>query len=169
MTDARLAVIGRATVDYLYVTNSHPIEDTENLVLNQVAVIGGSAGRAAVAAGRLGGDVNLLAMIGSGTHAELLTQQLAEEPVATTWVQEPGNSQHSIVLVSQYWGKKDMQRIRPICAVVFMLCLSAAILFIVLILLLAGYGALSLVGKVVIAMEPAQHAHVDKGNHLSGR
>ena len=104
MTDARLAVIGRATVDYLYVTNSHPIEDTENLVLNQVSVIGGSAGRAAIAAGRLGGDVHLLAMIGSGTHAELLTQQLAEEPVATTWVQEPGNSQHSIVLVSQDTG-----------------------------------------------------------------
>lgn len=69
-----------------------------------------------------------------------------------------GLASGSIVLVSQYWGKKDMQRIRPICAVVFMLCLSAAILFIVLILLFPGH-ILSLVisreetGAAAIAME----------------
>lgn len=40
---------------------------------------------------------------------------------------------------------------------------------IVLILLLAGFGALSLVGKVVIAMESAQHAQIDTVKHLPGR
>ena len=40
---------------------------------------------------------------------------------------------------------------------------------IVLILLLAGYGALSLVGKVVIAMESAQQTQIDTGNHLPRR
>ncbi len=46
---------------------------------------------------------------------------------------------------------------------------TLSITAIVLILLLAFFGALSLVGKVVVAMEPVQQAHVDAGNNLSGR
>lgn len=104
MSGAKLAVIGRATVDYLYVTEAHPIEDTENYVLAQTAVIGGSAGRAAVAAGRLGSDVHLLAMIGTGTHADLLKAQFADEPVTATWIQTSDGAQHSIVLLSERSG-----------------------------------------------------------------
>jgi sugar/nucleoside kinase (ribokinase family) len=92
------------TLDLVYVTEAHPLEDSENPVLEHALVVGGPAGRSAIAAGRLGGNVELLAMIGTGTFAALLQDQLAPEPLKIQWVQEEGPSQHSCVLVSQETG-----------------------------------------------------------------
>ncbi|MHC1786331.1 MAG: MATE family efflux transporter [Christensenellales bacterium] len=50
----------------------------------------------------------------------------------------------AIVLISQYWGKKDLERIRQVYATVMAACLGLALLFIVLILLFPG-AVLSLV------------------------
>ncbi|MFD4430827.1 hypothetical protein [Nocardia sp. NPDC058497] len=58
-----------ATIDYLYVLDSHPAEDSENPVRQHEVVIGGLAGRGAIAAARLGGEgVALSAMCGTGVH-----------------------------------------------------------------------------------------------------
>ncbi len=41
----------------------------------------------------------------------------------------------SVVLISQYWGKKDLKRIRTICATVLSVCLLAALISVLLITL----------------------------------
>ena len=41
----------------------------------------------------------------------------------------------SVVLISQYWGKKDMKRIRTVCAVALSVCLLAALISVLLITL----------------------------------
>jgi sugar/nucleoside kinase (ribokinase family) len=100
----RLGIVGMATLDLLYVTKSHPQEDSENAALEHLPVVGGPAGRSAIAAARLGGDIRLLAMIGADMFADALTRQLAAEAVKAAWISEPVASQHSCVLVSEATG-----------------------------------------------------------------
>ena len=96
-----IAMIGMATVDYLYVLDDHPQADSVNRALDYQTAVGGSAGRGAIAARRLGGETKLLAACGTGVHAEVLRTELAAEGVACTWVAYDQPSQHSAVIVAR--------------------------------------------------------------------
>lgn len=96
----KVAVVGMATVDFLYTMERHPAEDTENKVQRFSSVVGGPAGRGAITAARLGAEVRLMATVGKGPHADLLRGEIAEEGIETTWCQHDGPSQHSAVIVA---------------------------------------------------------------------
>jgi sugar/nucleoside kinase (ribokinase family) len=96
-----VAMIGMATLDYLYVVDAHPQADSENRALDHQTVVGGPAGRSAIAAARLGGATRLLAACGTGEHAEVLRAHLAAEGVDCTWVAYDQPSQHSAVIVAR--------------------------------------------------------------------
>jgi sugar/nucleoside kinase (ribokinase family) len=96
-----IAVVGMATVDYLYVLEHHPQADTVTPALEYHTVLGGSAGRGAIAARRLGGSARLLATCGGDVHAQFLRDQLAAEGVECTWVAYDQPSQHSAVIVAR--------------------------------------------------------------------
>lgn len=102
-----VAVVGMATIDYLYVLDSHPAEDSENPVRQHEVVIGGPAGRGAIAAARLGGEgVTLSAMCGTGVHAEVLRRELHAEPLTTNLSVRQQESQHSAVIVTADRGTR---------------------------------------------------------------
>ena len=67
-----VAMIGMATVDYLYVLEEHPEADSVTPALEYQTAVGGSAGRGAIAAARLGAATRLLATCGTGVHAQVL-------------------------------------------------------------------------------------------------
>lgn len=96
-----LAVIGRATIDYLYVLDEHPAADSVAPAEEHHIVAGGLAGRAAIAIKRLGATARLLATCGSGVHADVLQNQLAAEGVDCTWVAYEQPSQHSAVILAR--------------------------------------------------------------------
>ena len=96
-----VAVVGMATVDYLYVLDEYPAADTVTPALEHRTVVGGLGGRGAVAARRLGGPVRLLASCGTGVHAGVLQAGLAAEGVDCTWVEYDAPSQHSAVLLAR--------------------------------------------------------------------
>ena len=96
-----VAVIGMATLDHLYVVDAHPAPDTVQPAADYQAVAGGSAGRGAIAASRLGGETRLLAACGTGVHAQVLRQLLEAEGIACTWVTYDQTSQHSTVIVAR--------------------------------------------------------------------
>jgi sugar/nucleoside kinase (ribokinase family) len=96
-----IAVIGMATVDYLYVLEHHPQADSVTPALDYHTVLGGSAGRGAIAAQRLGGSTRLLATCGDDVHAGFLRDQLQAEGVECTWVAYDQPSQHSAVIVAR--------------------------------------------------------------------
>lgn len=95
-----IAVVGMATVDYLYVLSTYPGEDTETPVLHHHVCVGGPAGRGAIAAARLGAKVRLLATCGIGPHAETLRSEMDAEGVAGSWIVTQQPSQHSAVIVA---------------------------------------------------------------------
>lgn len=95
-----VAVIGMATIDYLYLLPQHPGADTENQALEHLAVVGGPAGRGAIAAARLGAQVRLLATCGSDFHAQQLRAHVEAEGIEATWTVTEGVSQHSAILVA---------------------------------------------------------------------
>jgi sugar/nucleoside kinase (ribokinase family) len=96
-----IAVIGMATVDYLYVLEHHPEADTVTPALEYHTVLGGSGGRGAIAARRLGATARLLTTCGADVHAQFLREQLAAEDVDCTWVAYDQPSQHSAVIVAR--------------------------------------------------------------------
>lgn len=96
-----VAVIGMATVDYLYVVDDYPAADTVTPALDHQTAMGGLGGRGAIAARRLGGEVRLLATCGTGEHAEVLKTGLAAEGVDCTWVAYDQPSQHSAVILAR--------------------------------------------------------------------
>jgi len=95
-----VAMIGMATPDYLYVLEDYPKADSVTPALEHQIVVGGLAGRAAIAAQRLGGATRLLAACGTGVHAEVLRAGLAAEGVQCTWVAYDQPSQHSAVILA---------------------------------------------------------------------
>ena len=96
-----VAMIGMATMDYLYVLQDHPKPDSVNPALEYHTVVGGAAGRGAVAARRLGATTKLLATCGTGVHAQTLMAHLEAEGVECTWVTYDTPSQHSAVIVAR--------------------------------------------------------------------
>jgi sugar/nucleoside kinase (ribokinase family) len=90
-----------ATVDYLYVVGEYPAADTVTRALDHEIVVGGVAGRGAIAAKRLGGRTKLLAACGTGKHAEVLKAELEAEGVDCTWVAYDQPSQHSAVILAR--------------------------------------------------------------------
>jgi sugar/nucleoside kinase (ribokinase family) len=96
-----VAVIGMATADYLYVLDDYPQADSVTPALEHRLVVGGLAGRAAIAAKRLGGATRLLAACGTGVHAEVLKAGLDAEGVDCTWVAYDQPSQHSAVILAR--------------------------------------------------------------------
>ena len=94
-------MIGMATVDYLYVLEDHPKADSVQRALDYQTAVGGTAGRGAIAAKRLGGPTKLLAACGSDVHAQVLMGQLDAEGVDCTWVAYDQPSQHSAVIVAR--------------------------------------------------------------------
>ena len=96
-----VATIGMATVDYLYVLDEHPEADSVTRALEHQAVVGGLAGRGAIAARRLGAPTRLFAACGTGVHAEVLKAGLEAEGVECTWVAYDQPSQHSAVLLAR--------------------------------------------------------------------
>ena len=96
-----VAVIGMATADYLYVLDDYPPADSVTPALEHRLVVGGLAGRGAIAAARLGGATRLLATCGTGVHAEVLRAGLDAEGVDCTWVAYDQPSQHSAVILAR--------------------------------------------------------------------
>ena len=96
-----VAMIGMATVDYLYVLDDYPRADSVTRAQEHQTVVGGLAGRSAIAATRLGGATKLLAACGSGVHAQVLMAGLDAEGVACTWVVYDQPSQHSAVILAR--------------------------------------------------------------------
>ena len=96
-----VAMIGMATLDYLYLLEDHPTADSVNPALEYHTVVGGAAGRGAIAAKRLGGATRLLAACGSGVHAQALRAHVDAEGVECTWVAYDQPSQHSAVIVAR--------------------------------------------------------------------
>jgi sugar/nucleoside kinase (ribokinase family) len=94
-------MIGMATVDYLYVLDDYPPPDSVTRALDYMTVVGGVAGRAAIAARRLGGAARLLASCGADVHARFLREQLDAEGVDCTWVTYDQPSQHSAVIAAR--------------------------------------------------------------------
>ena len=94
-------MIGMATMDYLYVLEDHPEADSVTPALEYHTVVGGEAGRAAVAAKRLGAETRLLASCGTGVHAQVLQTHLEAEGVECTWVAYDQPSQHSAVMLAR--------------------------------------------------------------------
>ena len=94
-------MIGMATVDYLYVLDDYPKADSVTPALEHQIVVGGLAGRAAIAAKRLGGTTRLLAACGTGVHAQVLIAGLDAEGVECTWVAYDQPSQHSAVILAR--------------------------------------------------------------------
>lgn len=96
-----VAVIGMATVDYLYVLDDFPKADSVTPALDHRTVAGGLGGRGAIAASRLGGSTRLLAACGTGVHAQVLMAELDAEGVDCTWVVYDQPSQHSAVILAR--------------------------------------------------------------------
>ena len=96
-----VAMIGMATMDHLYVLEDHPQADSVYPALEYHTVVGGAAGRGAIAAKRLGGATRLLAACGTGVHAQALRAHVAAEGVESTWVAYDQPSQHSAVIVAR--------------------------------------------------------------------
>jgi sulfofructose kinase len=96
-----VAMIGMATLDYLYLLDDHPTADSVNPALEYHTVVGGAAGRGAIAAKRLGGATRLLASCGTGVHAQALRAHVDAEGVECTWVAYDQPSQHSAVIVAR--------------------------------------------------------------------
>ena len=96
-----VAMIGMATMDHLYVLEDHPKADSVYPALEYHTVVGGAAGRGAIAAKRLGGVTRLLAARGTGMHAQVLMAHLDAEGVDCTWVVYDQPSQHSAVIVAR--------------------------------------------------------------------
>ena len=96
-----VAVIGMATVDYLYVLDDYPRADSVTPALDHQIAMGGLGGRGAIAARRLGGATRLLAACGTGVHAEVLRAGLAAEGVECTWLAYDQPSQHSAVILAR--------------------------------------------------------------------
>ena len=96
-----VATIGMATLDYLYVLEDYPEADTVTPALQHLSVVGGLAGRGAIAAKRLGGATKLFATCGTGVHAEVLRSGLEAEGVECTWVASDQPSQHSAVILAR--------------------------------------------------------------------
>ena len=96
-----VAMIGMATADYLYVLDDYPQADSVTRALEHQIVVGGLAGRSAIAAKRLGGTTKLLASCGTGVHAEVLMAGLDAEGVECTWITYDQPSQHSAVILAR--------------------------------------------------------------------
>ena len=96
-----VAMIGMATVDYLYVLDDYPKADSVTPALEHHIVVGGLAGRGAIAAKRLGGATKLLAACGTGEYAQVLMAELDAEGVDCTWVAYDQPSQHSAVILAR--------------------------------------------------------------------
>jgi sugar/nucleoside kinase (ribokinase family) len=103
-----VAMIGMATVDYLYVLDDYPKADSVTRALEHQVVVGGTAGRGAIAAKRLGGTVKLLAACGTGEYAQALTAGLDGEGVECTWAVYDQPSQHSAVILAQGDGTRTI-------------------------------------------------------------
>ncbi|MET8874574.1 PfkB family carbohydrate kinase [Nocardia sp. NPDC004604] len=103
----KVVVVGMATIDYLYVLDSHPAEDSENPVRRHTVVVGGPAGRGSITAARLGGGgVSLYAMCGNGIHAEVLRRELTSEPLELILFERAEESQHSAVIIAADHGTR---------------------------------------------------------------
>jgi sugar/nucleoside kinase (ribokinase family) len=103
-----VAVIGMATVDYLYVLDDYPPADSVTRALEHQVVVGGTAGRGAIAAKRLGGATRLLAACGTGEYAQALKAGVAAEGVDCTWVAYDQPSQHSVVILARGEGTRTI-------------------------------------------------------------
>lgn len=96
-----IAVVGMATVDYLYVLDEHPKADAVMPALEFHTVAGGAAGRGAIAAARLGATSRLLATCGADVHAQVLREQLAVEGIDCIWAAYDQPTQHSAVIAAR--------------------------------------------------------------------
>jgi sulfofructose kinase len=94
-------MIGMATIDYLYLLDDYPQADSVSPALEYHTVVGGAAGRGAIAARRLGGPTRLLASCGTGVHARILQAHLEAEDVQCTWVTYDQPSQNSAVIIAR--------------------------------------------------------------------
>ena len=103
-----VAMIGMATVDYLYVLDDYPKADSVTRALEHEVVVGGTAGRGAIAAKRLGGTVKLLAACGTGEYAQALGSGLEAEGVECTWAVYDQPSQHSAVILARGDGTRTI-------------------------------------------------------------
>ena len=103
-----VATIGMATLDYLYVLEEHPEADSVTRALEHQVVVGGLAGRGAIAARRLGGRTKLFAACGTGVHADVLKAGLEAGGVECAWVAYDQPSQHSAVLLARRGGTRTI-------------------------------------------------------------
>lgn len=95
--------VGMSTIDLVAVVDALPGADDEGEAKTSLAVVGGPAGRSAIAAARLGAPTQMISMVGTGSFADLLSGLMAVEPLRPQLITDPAfaSSQHSLVIVSQ--------------------------------------------------------------------
>lgn len=105
-----ILAVGLVTIDFISEVDHFPKEGTTGPVRRSMTCIGGQIGRAALSCARLGARTCLTGMIGQGVYAELLSKQLAAEPLDVQLVagEDESSSQHSTVIVSGDAGERTI-------------------------------------------------------------
>lgn len=106
MTTPSIMALGMLTLDLISELPHHPEPDSTNKVLSRHSSLGGQAGRAALAASRLGARTGMLSMIGSDPFASPLKEMAASECLSVRWFQGNGNSQISSILLVRGEGTR---------------------------------------------------------------
>lgn len=86
MTDSRILVVGSLNADLVVNTPRFP-QPGETLTGSELSIVpGGKGANQAVAAGRLGGAVQMIGAVGADPHGDLLLASAREASVDTRWV-----------------------------------------------------------------------------------
>lgn len=101
-----IVAVGMVTMDLVSELETHPVPDSTNRAKDQRVALGGPAGRAALTAHRLGGDVTLIAMIGSDSFAPALRGLVETEGLPVHWHEAQGATQLSSILAVRDGGTR---------------------------------------------------------------
>ena len=95
--------IGMTTVDYLYKIDKFPnFANSQNKCTDSFVDIGGPVGRGVVFLNRVNADYKHIALIGSGTQAEILKSLCKNEGLNTEWfIGNENKSQNSSIILSE--------------------------------------------------------------------
>lgn len=101
MSRPTVSCIGMVTLDLISQLQRFPAADSETRIEKSLVALGGPIGRGAVAAHRLGANVKLLSMVGTGAESALFRSEVAGEGLSATLVEADAPMQHSVVIVAR--------------------------------------------------------------------
>ena len=96
-----ISAIGVASWDETYVLPQFPVEGGYETAIETFSGPGGTTANIAVAARRLGAEINFFSAIGSDEHAEQILRALQREGIETRrCIRKPGETDLSVILLS---------------------------------------------------------------------